>query len=188
MQTAAKAIAKASELDPTNKPGIQKLTKELNTLRQQTAAAGEASRRAAAAAAAGGGGSSSAGLGGGGAAPQAPPPPPQQQQQQQQQRSSWGEWRQRKGHGVRTSACQEMLDKWSSGEHAGGLVGRWCSLLEFVFYWLTWLGAVASEWALNARSECGGGGCQAPGGGWVQAEHEWAINARSGLAGGGGRS
>jgi hypothetical protein len=152
MQTAAKAIAKATELDPTNKAGIQKLTKELNTLRQQTAAAAEASRHASAAAAAGSSSSS-------GAAPQ---PPPQQQQQQQQQEDpfrqprgeTWGERQRRRGHGVKDSSVKDMLDKWSSGEHESGLVGRWCSLLEFVFYWITWLGAVASEWALAAKGEC----------------------------------
>lgn len=120
VDTAAKALQKAAELDPSNTQGIQRLIQELNTLKQ---------RAAAAAAAAAGGSSGSSGMRSpapGHVPAQAGRPP-----SLKKQRPTW-ELSMRED-------VPGLLSAYAAGGHERSPVGWWCALLSLVLYCFTWL-------------------------------------------------
>jgi len=168
---AAKALLKATELDPDNTAGIQRLTKDLKALRQKAAAAAAAAagRRGSTAAsgtAASGstGDSSSDDEGPSGSNGQQEKQEKQQQQQPPRQRQQQRWDRPGYRHGVKSEEVQDILEDYWLSERSNGVVG-WCLfLLDLLFYWWMRAAAMTAEWS---DSEClRGGGSEGVGGGW----------------------
>jgi len=147
---AAKALLKATELDPDNTAGIQRLTKDLKALRQKAAAAAAAAagRRGSTAAGGSTGSSSSDDEGPSGSNGQQEKQEKQQQpRQRQQQRWDRPGYR----HGVKSEEVQDILEDYWLAERSNGVVG-WClAFLDLLFYWWMRAAAMTAEWS---DSEC----------------------------------
>lgn len=128
VEAATKALNKAQELDPSNTPAIDRLTRAINTLKNPHSSSNSSNESPQQQQQ--GGPAAARGSGGGAARP--PPRKPLQQCPQWQ---------------LSMAADMEgLLGTFAAGGHARSVVGWWCAVLAFICYWVTWLGLSTAHW------------------------------------------